>query len=79
MALKEMTPQPSLDTRTLTQLRHQFEQEATVLAPLNHPHLQNLGSSDTTGAALGDLDGDGDLDAFTANFDGQPSAVWFNR
>jgi predicted Ser/Thr protein kinase len=39
VALKEMTPQPGLDARTLRQLRQQFEQEATVLAPLNHPNL----------------------------------------
>jgi serine/threonine-protein kinase len=39
MALKEMMPQPGLDPHTLAQLRQQFEQEATVLARLNHPHL----------------------------------------
>ena len=38
-ALKEMTPQPGLDSQTLGQLRDQFRQEATVLARLNHPHL----------------------------------------
>ncbi|HET91181.1 MAG TPA: hypothetical protein ENN99_10660 [Chloroflexi bacterium] len=31
-ALKEMTPQPGLDSQTLGQLRDQFRQEATVLA-----------------------------------------------
>ena len=39
VALKEMIPQPGLAPHTLTQLRQQFEQEATVLARLNHPHL----------------------------------------
>jgi len=39
MALKEMIPQPGLDAQTLTQLRQQFQQEAMVLARLNHPHL----------------------------------------
>ncbi len=39
IAMKEMTPQPGLDAATLAQLRQQFEQEATILARLNHPHL----------------------------------------
>lgn len=39
VALKEMTPQPNLDPDTLTQLRQQFQQEATILARLDHPHL----------------------------------------
>ena len=38
-ALKEMTPQPGLDPQTLVELRRQFQQEAMVLARLNHPHL----------------------------------------
>jgi serine/threonine protein kinase len=43
VALKEMIPQPGLDEHTLNQLHQQFEQEATVLAPLNHPHLVRVG------------------------------------
>jgi serine/threonine-protein kinase len=39
VALKEMTPQPGLDPQTLVDLRRQFQQEAMVLARLNHPHL----------------------------------------
>jgi len=39
VAVKEMVPQPGLDPNTLAQLRQQFQQEATVLARLNHPHL----------------------------------------
>lgn len=39
VALKEMTPDPILDALTLDQLRQQFEQEAIVLARLNHPNL----------------------------------------
>ncbi len=39
VALKEMVPQPGLDPHTLAQLRQQFQQEATVLARLNHPNL----------------------------------------
>ncbi|RLC83326.1 MAG: hypothetical protein DRJ03_17530 [Chloroflexi bacterium] len=44
VAIKEMTPQPGLDTQTLTQLHQQFQQEATVMAHLDHPHL--VGVSD---------------------------------
>ena len=39
VAIKEMVPQSGLDPHTLTQLSQQFEQEALVLARLNHPHL----------------------------------------
>jgi len=39
VALKEMTPQPGLDLHLLAQLRKQFQQEANVLARLDHPHL----------------------------------------
>lgn len=39
VAIKEMIPQPGLEAQTLTQLRQQFQQEAQVLARLNHPHL----------------------------------------
>ena len=39
VALKEMIPQPGLAPAALAELRHQFEQEASILARLNHPHL----------------------------------------
>jgi len=39
LAIKEMVPQPELDTQMLGQLRQQFQQEAAVLARLNHPNL----------------------------------------
>ncbi|HDQ71272.1 MAG TPA: serine/threonine protein kinase, partial [Chloroflexi bacterium] len=39
LAIKEMIPQPGLDTQTLDELRRQFQQEAQILARLNHPHL----------------------------------------
>jgi hypothetical protein len=38
---------------------------------------QSMGGSDSRGVALGDLDGDLDLDAFVAN-DGDPNKVWLN-
>jgi serine/threonine protein kinase len=43
VALKEMTSQPDLDPQTLAQLRQQFQQEAQILARLNHPHLVRVG------------------------------------
>ena len=42
VALKEMLPQPGLDPELLDELRHQFQQEATVLARLSHPHLVSV-------------------------------------
>ncbi len=43
VALKEMVPQPGLDADTLAGLRRQFQQEAQILARLNHPHLVRVG------------------------------------
>jgi Serine/threonine protein kinase len=43
VAVKEMVPQPGLDSQTLAQLRQQFRQEATILARLSHPYLVRVG------------------------------------
>jgi len=39
---------------------------------------QRLGISNSRNVVLGDLNGDGLLDAVVANTDGQPNTVWFN-
>lgn len=40
---------------------------------------QSLGDGDSYDVALGDLDGDNDIDAFVANGDDRPSTVWLNN
>ena len=40
---------------------------------------QALGNSESYGLSLGDVDGDGDLDAWVANNTGQPNRVWLNE
>jgi hypothetical protein len=40
---------------------------------------QSLGNSTSHAVALGDVDGDGDLDAFVANYNGQANKVWLNQ
>jgi len=43
-----------------------------------HPVTPNFGADESYYAAMGDVDGDGDLDAFVAN-NGQANTVWLNR
>lgn len=38
-----------------------------------------LGSADSYDVAVGDLDGDGDTDAFVSNSDGQADKIWLNH
>ncbi len=62
VALKEMTPQPGLEWHTLAQLRLQFQQEAAILARLNHPNLVRVTdffeSEDNTYLVMDFVDGE---------------------
>jgi len=40
--------------------------------------LRSLGSGSSSAVAVGDLNGDGTIDAFVTNVDGQDNSVWEN-
>ncbi|MCP3910336.1 MAG: Ig-like domain-containing protein, partial [Actinomycetia bacterium] len=51
---------------------------AAGIGPATFTETLGLGSADSIGVSLGDVDGDGDLDAFVANGGSQPNTVWLN-
>jgi hypothetical protein len=65
-----------------------IDDDADALVDCDDPECQpgyfkksseELGDSDSHNVALGDLDGDGDIDAFVANKNGQANTVWINQ
>ncbi|MFC2071784.1 FG-GAP-like repeat-containing protein [Chloroflexota bacterium] len=63
-------------------LTNPFTWQFVVEAPQGYANFeysgQSLGSSDSYDVSLGDVDCDGDLDAFVTNYSGQPNRVWLN-
>jgi hypothetical protein len=57
----------------------QFTVKAAVASGNFLDSGQSLGSSSSNDVTLGDVDGDGDLDAFVTNTSGEANRVWLNN